>query len=447
LSRAVMKSARGQHAPPAAMELLYQTAPLPFAQGVAAERALFLTLRGSVESQALRRLFLAEREAGRMPDSQTVQPRQLKHLGVVGAGLMGCGIALAALPAGYAVTMLESDAESVARGIQRLGDLMTGAIKAGKLSALRCEDIEKAVSFHVDVEALAACDLVIEAVFEDMAAKKDVLQRIASVVAADCLIATNTSYLDVDALAAAIPNPGRMLGLHFFSPAHIMRLLEVVQAAQTTPEALMSGIQFARRLGKIPVIAGVGAGFIGNRIFRAYRAVAEAMVEDGATPAQVDAAMVDFGFPMGPFAVWDMAGLEISHANRQAKPVMRPDGRRLDLLERLVEAGRLGRKNGLGWYAYMTGEKHGAPDPAVEAIIAVARAEKGIDPTSFTQEAIASQLLAAMFDEGQAILREGIARAASDIDLVMVHGYGFPAHKGGPMFWAQQLSFGAPVGQ
>jgi 3-hydroxyacyl-CoA dehydrogenase len=430
----IAKAARGQAAPVAALALMERTAALPYAEGLAAERALFLELRASREAKALRRLFLAEREAGRLPELKGVEPRIIATVGVVGAGLMGCGIAFAALNAGFRLVLAEGSAEALERGRARMAELMDGAAKSGRLTPDRRAALERAIAYTTDYAAFAPCDLVIEAVFEDFAVKREVFARLDNVVRPEALLACNTSYLDLDAVAGATQDPSRVLGLHFFSPAHVMRLLEVVRGARTAPEALASGIAFGRRLGKIPVVTGVCEGFCGNRILKAYRIVAETMVEDGAAPEAVDAAMVAYGFPMGPFAVQDMAGLEIAYANRKAKPALRPDGRPLGLVEALVEAGRVGRKAGKGWYAYPEGARAGAPDPEAQAIIEGYREAKGLPRRAFSPDAISVALLAAMRAEGEAILKEGIVARPEDVDLVLVNGYGFPAHKGGPMF-------------
>ncbi len=434
LRRDVKKAAKRQAAPVAVLALMERTAGMTYADGVAEERALFLQLRASREAKALRRLFLAERESGRLPELKDVKPREIRTAGVVGAGLMGCGIAFSALNAGLTVIVAEGSEEALARGRARMAELIEGAAQSGRLPPAKRASLEAALSFTTDIAAFAACDLVIEAVFEDMRVKHEVFGKLDAVVRPDCLLASNTSYLDIDAIAAATRDPSRFLGLHFFSPAHVMRLLEVVRGAKTSPEALATGVTFGRKLGKIPVVTGVCEGFCGNRILKAYRIVAETMVEDGAAPEEVDAAMTDFGFPMGPFAVQDMAGLEIAYANRKLKPALRPDGSRLGLVETLVEAGRLGRKNGKGWYAYAEGARAGAPDPEATALIDGYRAAKGLQRRSFTREEIREALLAAMRSEGEAILAESIVARPEDIDLVMVNGYGFPAHKGGPMF-------------
>lgn len=430
----VVKAAKGQAAPLAAFDLMLQTAKVPFTQGLVEERSVFVYLRGTAEAKALRRMFLAERDAGRLPELKDVQARDLHHVGVVGAGLMGCGIGYAALAAGCRVVMIEGDADAVARGRDRMAGLLDGAVQSGRLSAGRRQEMEAALAFSADYAALGSCQLVIEAVFEDLAVKHQVFRKLEAAVPPDCILASNTSYLDLDAIAAALGDPRRFLGLHFFSPAHVMRLLEVVRGADTSRETLAAGVAFGRRIGKIPIVTGVCEGFCGNRILKAYRIVAETMVEDGASPVEIDAAMVEYGFPMGPFAVQDMAGLEIAYANRKLKPALRADGRRLGLVELLVENQRLGRKNGKGWYAYPDGARTGVPDPDVGAMIEVYRTRNEIPHRAFSHRSIQDALLAAMRSEGEAILKEGIVARPEDIDLVLIHGYGFPARKGGPMF-------------
>jgi 3-hydroxyacyl-CoA dehydrogenase len=430
----VRKTARGQAAPVAALDLMEMTAPVDYRTGVAEERATFVFLRTSREAKALRRLFLAERDAGRLPELEGIAPRPVRTTGVVGAGLMGCGIAFSALNTGYRVVIVEGSAEALERGRLRMAELMDGATRSGRLSPHKRQLLEGMLTFSTDFAAFAPCDLVIEAVFEDMAVKHQVFAALEAVVRPDCLLASNTSYLDLDAIGAGLRDPSRFLGLHFFSPAHIMRLLEVVRAAGTSSKVLATGIAVGRKLGKIPIVTGVCEGFCGNRILKAYRIVAETMVEEGAAPEEVDAAMTDFGFPMGPFAVQDMAGLEIAYANRKLKPAFSADGRQLGLVEVLVEAGRLGRKNGKGWYQYAEGARAGTPDPAVRALISNYAVAKDVPQVMRNRVTMRDALLAAMKAEGQAILREGIVARPEDIDLVLVNGYGYPAHKGGPMF-------------
>jgi 3-hydroxyacyl-CoA dehydrogenase len=430
----VHKAAKGQAAPIAALQLMEMTAPVDYATGVAEERATFIFLRSGREAKALRRLFLAERDAGRLPELEGITPIPVKTIGVVGAGLMGCGIAFAALNAGYRVVVVEGSVEALQRGRMRVAELKDAAMKSGRLSTQKRLLLDGLLAMSTDFAALAPCDLVIEAVFEDMAVKHQVFAALEEVVRPNCLLASNTSYLDLDAVAAGLSDPARFLGLHFFSPAHIMRLLEVVRAAGTAQEVLATGIAVGRKLSKIPIVTGVCEGFCGNRILKAYRIVAETMLEEGASPEEVDAAMTDFGFPMGPFAVQDMAGLEIAYANRKLKPAFSADGRQLGLVEVLVDAGRLGRKNGKGWYAYAEGARAGSVDPAVKALISNYAVAKDVPQVMRNRITIRDAVLTAMKAEGQAILREGIVARPEDIDLVLVNGYGYPAHKGGPMF-------------
>jgi 3-hydroxyacyl-CoA dehydrogenase len=433
---------RGQIAPMRALDLLEETASLSFEEAVARDRDLFLELREGNQAKALRHLFLAERAAGRPDELAKVEPREIGRVGVVGGGLMGSGIGYAALLSGYEVVVAEQDASALVRTRERFDALFAGAIKRGRLNEGDKDRLMNRIALTNDMSDLAEADLVIEAAFEDMDVKRDIFQALDATLRPEAVLASNTSYLDIDTIAQAVRDPSRVLGLHFFSPAHVMRLMEVVRGADTAPDVLASGLAVARKLGKIPVITGVCDGFCGNRILKAYRTVAEFLVEDGAAPQDVDAAMTAFGFPMGPFAVQDMAGLEIAYANRkrQGDPAD-PAERRPHLLERLVESGRLGQKNQKGWYRYQEGARGGQSDPETDAIIQAAAAEKGITRTPFPAEEIERRLLAAMINEGARILQEGIVAHSSDVDLVMVHGYGFPRHRGGPMFLAEQNGF------
>ncbi len=433
LENEIRKGAKGQAAPVAAFDLMRQTAKLPYAQGVSEERAVFVYLRASAEAKALRQMFLAEREAGRIPGQENLKLPEIRTVGIVGGGLMGCGIGYAALSAGFGVVMLEAGGEALEKARERMRGLMDASVSSGRLTSEKRGRMEAVLGWTTEFSAFAGADLVIEAVFEDMTVKKDVLSRIEAAVGPECLIATNTSYLDPNVMAAGMKAPERFLGLHFFSPAHIMRLLEVVRCRGASVETLAAGVAFGRRIGKVPVITGVCEGFCGNRILKAYRIVAETLVEDGASPWEVDAAMTEFGFPMGPFAVQDMAGLEIAYANRKTSPALRADGVKLGLVELLVESGRLGRKNGKGWYAYPDGAKTGAPDPDVDNLIEAYRTQRLIPHKRFSRHAIREALLEAMRQEGQALLAEGIVARPEEVNLVLALGYGYPVHKGGPL--------------
>ena len=432
----VLAKARGQQAPVEAVRLV-EAAAKPLAKGVAEERATFLKLRDSAEAAALRHVFFAQRQASKVEDLEGIQPHRVGTVGIAGLGLMGSGIAVAALGAGYTVIGLDRTAEAAEKGGERILGLLQRNHAAGRLDQGAFDAQRDRLSVTESDADLAPCDLVIEAVFDDFDVKVDLFRRLDKVIRPDAILATNTSYLNPDEIAAATAYPERVLGLHFFSPAHVMRLLEVVRCARTAPEVLATGLAFAKKLQKLAIVTGVTEGFIGNRIFSAYRREAEFLLEDGALPHEIDAALENYGFPMGLFAVYDMAGLEIAWARRKRQAAMRdPSQRYVEIADRLCDVGRLGQKAGRGWYAYLEGKRQ--VDPAVTDIIAQCRAKKGITPRAFTEGRILERLLAAMTEEGRKLLDEGIAARESDIDLVMINGYGFPAHKGGPMFAAAQ---------
>ena len=429
--------ARGQNAPREAVRLVRLSSGRPFAEALAEERRTFLALRDSEQAAALRHVFFAERAAAKVSGLEDVKPRRVETIGVVGLGLMGSGIATCALDAGYTVVGIEQTEDAVAKGRSRVEGLLDRAFQSGRIDAAGKADRLQRLTASAVLQSLAAADLVVEAVFDDLAVKTDLFVRLDRIVRPDAILATNTSYLDPDPIAAATSRPERVLGLHFFSPANLMRLLEVVRCARTAPDVMATGMEVAKRLRKLPIVCGVTEGFIGNRIFSAYRREAEFLLEDGALPQQIDAAMEAFGFAMGPFAVFDLAGLEIAWARRKRQAATRdPNARYVDIADHLCEAGRLGMKAGRGWYRYRDGKRE--VDPEVTALIDQRRAAKGLVARSISDDEIRQRLLAAMAAEGTALLSEGIAARASDIDLVMINGYGFPAHKGGPMFAAEQ---------
>lgn len=434
-AKKVLSRSRGQIAPAEAVRLVQAASTARLKDGLADERATFLRLRDSREAAALRHVFFAERQASKVDRLEGVAPRTVETVGIVGTGLMGAGIAVSALNAGYRVIGVEQTEEAAAKGYERIAGLLDKSVQSGRLTDDARRDALGRFEAVSDASKLAQADLVIEAVFDDLTVKTELFRKLDRIVRPDAILATNTSYLNPDEIASATARPERILGLHFFSPANVMRLTEVVDCAATAPDVLASAIAFVRKLGKLPVVSGVTEGFIGNRIYSAYRREAEFMVEDGATPEEVDAALEAWGFPMGIFAVNDMAGLEIAWARRKRQAATRdPGARYVEIADRLCEAGRFGRKTGRGWYDYSNGERRS--DPQVTAMIEAARAAKGIVPHRFSADEIVTRLLAAMAVEGKALLAESIAARASDIDLVMINGYGFPAHKGGPMFHA-----------
>jgi 3-hydroxyacyl-CoA dehydrogenase len=433
LSAKLVQRARGLPAIAEAVRLVTLAAEGPLAEGLAEERASFLRLRDSAEAIALRYVFFAERAARKVAGLEDATARPIRTVGIAGTGLMGCGIAMACLAAGYAVIATDRGPALAESGRARIAALIERALGAGRVDARGADAWRARLSVDGSLEALAPADLVIEAVFDDLAVKTALFAQLDAIVGSSCILATNTSYLNPNALAAATRQPARVCGLHFFSPAHVMRLVEVVRCAETAPDVLATGLAFARQLGKLPIVSGVCEGFIGNRIFSAYRREAEFLIEEGALPEEIDAAVEAYGFAMGPFAVFDLAGLDIAWARRKRQNAQRdPDQRYVDIADRLCEAGRFGQKSGRGWYAYFEGERR--IDPEVIAMIEASRKAKSIVGRRILAAEIVARLLGAMAQEGEATLAEGIAARASDIDLVMINGYGFPAHKGGPMF-------------
>ena len=374
----ILARAGGQNAPKAAVQAVRNAYGLSAKDALAAERDAFLALRADPQSAALRHVFFAERATTKIDRIKGVAPRTLTRIGVIGGGTMGAGIAAACLLSGYQVQMIERDTEAAEAGRSRVHGTLDGSLKRGLISAEKHQKLTGAFAASDRYDDLGNADLVIEAVFEDMNVKKQVFARIEAAARPEAVLATNTSYLDVNEIAAGLDNPARAVGLHFFSPAHIMKLLEIVVPESVGDETLATAVSFAKGLRKIPVLAGVCDGFIANRIMSAYRREAEYMIEDGAMPWDVDAAMVDFGLPMGIFQMGDLAGLDISWAMRKRQAATRdPAQRYVDVGDKLCEMGRFGRKTGRGYYLYQDGSK-GAPDPEVEALIRAESDRKGI---------------------------------------------------------------------
>ncbi len=424
--------ARGQAAPAELATAITAALEGDFAAGCALERRLFLELRGSDQAKAMRHVFFAERQAGRLPELKSVEPRPVARVGIAGAGTMGSGIAGTCLASGFKVVLADPDEGARDRASKRIAYILQ---KAADRGANRAKD--DALTLASGFDSFAECDLVIEAVFEDMAVKTRLMAELARIAPKNAVIATNTSYLDVNQLAAATGRPQDVIGLHFFAPAEIMRLVEVVRAASSGLDAIATGLHIARRLGKLPVVSGVCDGFIGNRILSVYRREMEYALEDGALPWDVDAALEAYGFAMGPFAVSDLSGLDIAWARRKRLAATRnPAERYVAVADRLCELGRFGRKTGSGWYKY-EGTKR-LPDPLVADVIAEERARKGVTPRPVPAEEIQLRARAAIVNEAARILEEGIAASPSDIDLVLLNGYGYPIWRGGPMFDADR---------
>ncbi|TPK82276.1 3-hydroxyacyl-CoA dehydrogenase NAD-binding domain-containing protein [Mesorhizobium sp. B2-4-17] len=423
------RKARGLEAPIACAEAVRNAVTLPFDEALAAERALFVKLVASDQSRAQRHLFFAEREAAKLPGKDIVK-RRIARVGVIGAGTMGGGIAMAFANGGFPVTLLEASHEALQRGLGTIEKNYTVSVSRGSLSEEAKRQRLAQFKGTTDYADLADCDLIIEAAFEDMAVKKEIFGKLDAVAKAGAILATNTSYLDINDIAASTSRPQDVLGLHFFSPANVMKLLEIVRAEKTAPDALATSVDLARRIGKVAVVVGVCHGFVGNRMLAARGSESEALLLEGATPSQIDKAFTDFGWPMGPFQMGDLAGLDIGWRNRKAR------GQTAVIADTLCEQGRFGQKTGRGFYLYEAGARAGAADPEVEALIRGKAAEQGIAPRAISAEEIIERTLYPLVNEGAKILDEGIAARASDIDVVWVNGYGFPVGKGGPMFWA-----------
>ncbi|GAA0769874.1 3-hydroxyacyl-CoA dehydrogenase NAD-binding domain-containing protein [Ideonella azotifigens] len=438
-SAAALKAGKRRPQVQAAIDAIVATATVGIEEGLSNERAVFQRLRVSREAFALRHQFFAERDSAKHPALGDARPRDVRCIAVIGAGTMGSGIAIAALDAGYEVLLLEQEAAALDRGASRIHAHYASRVKGGKVNASVAAACEARLSPSLDWPRIAEADLVIEAVFEEMGVKQQVFQRIDALARPGAVLASNTSYLDLDAIAASTSRPQDVIGLHFFSPANVMKLMEVVRGKASALDALATGLSIGRALKKLPVLTGNAFGFVGNRLYAAYRRQCEFMVEEGAAPEQVDAALEAFGFAMGPFAVADLSGLDIAWRMRQAQVATRePAARHVHIADRLCEAGRLGRKTGAGYYRYPEGASRPQIDPAVTELIAKARSDKGIVPRELGAAEIQRRVMLTLVNEAALLLAEGVAERATDVDVVLVNGYGFPRWEGGPVFWARE---------
>jgi 3-hydroxyacyl-CoA dehydrogenase len=434
------KRSRGLPAPMRCIEAVEAAVTLPFAQGLALERKFFVELVQSSESKALRHVFFAERAASKIPDvPEETRTRPIGTAAVIGFGTMGGGIAMSFVNSGIPVTVFEKDQAALNRGIAMCRRNWEATAKKGRLTMDQVEQRMAFLTTTLDFNALSSADIIIEAAYEDMAVKQDVFKRLDAVSKRGAILATNTSTLDVDQIAAATARPQDVIGTHFFSPANVMRLLEIVRGKQTSKDVLATVMQLAKRLKKVGVVSGVCDGFIGNRMLEQYLRQSMFLVDEGASPEQVDAAMVRFGMAMGPFAVGDLAGLDIGYAIRQRRYVEKPHVTYSRVGDRVVELGRLGQKTGKGWYRYEAGDRTPLPDSAISELVTQYRNEIGMRPRPITDDEIVQRCVYALVNEGARILDEGIALRASDIDVVYLTGYGCPAAKGGPMFYAQTV--------
>jgi 3-hydroxyacyl-CoA dehydrogenase len=428
----------GQIAPQRIVDCIEAACTRPFAEAYAFELAAFNECKASAQRAALIHVFQAEREAARIPGlSADLKPQAIRSAAVIGAGTMGGGIAMSFANAGLPVWLLDANPEGLARGRALIEKNYATSVARGSLSQAQADRALALITGTLEYAAIAEADIVVEAAFEDLVVKKHVFQQLDAVMKPDAVLATNTSTLDIDKIAGATTRPQRVIGAHFFSPANVMKLLEVVRGAHTAPQVIVTTMALAKPLGKTAVLSGNADGFIGNRILAVYGRECDFLLEEGATPWQVDRALQGFGFPMGLYLMRDMAGLDVGWRIRQYREQFRDKSLRYSpIADRLCTLGRFGQKTGAGYYRYSG--RDGSPDPAVEALIEEISREMKIERRAVSDDEIVSRVLSAMANEGLKIVGEGIALRESDIDVTYIHGYGFPRHQGGPMYWAAQ---------
>ncbi len=433
------KKFRGQHAPAKVIDSVEAACTKPAADALAFEAAAFQELFNGEQRKALIHYFFAEREARKIPDiPETVKPQKIASAAVIGAGLMGGGIAMVFANAGIPVTVLDVNDEAVAKGRSVIEKNYATSVARGSMPQSRMDESLGRMRFVNKYEDIGPVDIVVEAVFEDMDLKKRIFAELDRVTPATTILASNTSSLDIDQIASATRRPDKVVGVHFFSPANVMKLQENVRGKATSPQTLATVMALAKPIGKVAVLAGNCDGFIGNRMLQYYTGEAEFMLEEGATPEQIDRVAEGFGMAMGPLAMRDLAGMDTSVRIRAIRrKTLPPDERMTDIVERLVDAGRIGQKAGKGYYRYEGRTR--VPDPEALAIIEESSRANGVTRRPFSDEEVLHRLFFPMVNEAAKELEEGIAIRASDIDVVWVNGYGFPAHRGGPMFWAEQV--------
>ncbi len=435
------RKTRGEHAPLRVLESLEAAATLPFDEGLTRERELFQACLNDPQSSALRHLFFAERNASKVAGlSGDTHAVTIASVGIIGAGTMGGGIAMCFATAGIPVTLLDMHTEGLERGLNLIRKNYAGSVSRGRMSQSQADRALGLISGSTDYAELAQVDLVIEAVFENLQLKQDVFRQLDAVCKPEAILATNTSYQDVNAIAAVTKRPQHVIGLHFFSPANVMKLLEVVRGEHSTDAVILTAMQLGKRIGKVPVLAGVCYGFIGNRMLRQYGREAQLCLIEGASPRQIDSAMEAWGMAMGPLAVSDLAGLDIGYKAREGlTDSQKGDPGSYRIADLLVEQGRIGQKSGRGYYTYNAETRERLDDPSVMAVVVAAAEELGVTRREISDAEIVSRLTTALINEGARILEEGIAQRPGDIDVVYVNGYGFPRYRGGPMHLADQL--------
>ena len=433
-------TAKNFPAPLKCVEAVAAAASKPFDEGLKFERELFQALMLTPESRALRHIFNAERAAAKIPDVPEDTPlREIKKVGMIGAGTMGVGITMNFINVGIPVVLLEMKQEALDKGLKTIRTNYENSAKKGKVTPEQIEQRMALITPTLTYDGFKDVDLVIEAVFESMEVKEQVLKTLDEVCKPGAILASNTSALNLDKIAAFTKRPQDVVGLHFFSPANVMRLLEVVRGAKTAKDVMATSMALAKKIKKMPVVSGVCDGFIGNRIVARYGQASNELLNAGASPSQIDNALQKFGLAMGIYRMGDLAGLDIGYAGRKRRKEANPEAYIPIVADRLAEAGRFGQKTGAGWYRYEAGKRDPIPDPAVDKIIEDFRKERGMTARKVSDEEIIERCIYAMVNEGARIVEEGIAARASDIDVVYLNGYGFPAHRGGPMLYADTV--------
>jgi len=443
MRKSIARRARNQKAPYHCIAAVEAACTMPFDDGARRERELFDELENSAEARALRYAFFAEREVAKLPDIPRETPlRPTEAAAIVGAGTMGGGIAMSFAEFGFPVKLLEVSQEALDRGLQRIRANYETSVRRGSLTEAEMERRLKLIEPVKSYDDIAQCDVVIEAVFERIPVKEEVFRKLDEVMKPGALLYTNTSGIDIDIMAGATRRPQDVAGTHFFAPANVMKLFEVVKGAKSAPDTLATGMVLGRRIGKISAMAGNGDGFVANRSRTPFGTEMNLMVEEGALPEQVDKVMVDFGYPIGPFATADLSGLDIGYDSRQRRAAENPSYRKMPIADMIVETGRLGQKTGAGWFRYEKGDRTPHPDPELARMIKQKTAELGIPQRSFSDEEILRRLLFASVNEACKILEEGKAYRASDIDVMWLNGFGFPRYRGGLMYWADGIGVG-----
>ncbi|MBS37528.1 MAG: 3-hydroxyacyl-CoA dehydrogenase [Thiotrichales bacterium] len=438
---AVAKRAKGQTSPLSCVDAVQAACEHDFDAGLQRESDIFSDCMASDQCEGLIHYFFAERMAAKIPGlSEETEPRNIQTAAVIGAGTMGGGISMCFANTGIPVTVVDTDDEALERGMATVKKNYARSVSRGSITQAQMDERLSCFTTTTDIADIADVDMVIEAVFENLALKCEIFGRLDRVVKAGAVLATNTSTLDINKIAAATERPDDVIGMHFFSPANVMKLCEIVRGAKTSDAVIRSAMAVAKTIGKISALVGVCDGFVGNRMLHKYHLQAGYMIEDGALPWDVDRVFVEFGMPMGPFAMSDLAGLDVGYRVRQEQAKTRPSNvRYVDISDTIVELGRHGQKTGAGYYKYEDGARVGTPDPEIEELIVASSKKKGIERRAFDDDEIKKRLLYSMINEGAKILEEGIAIRPGDIDVIYVNGYGFPAWRGGPMKYADSV--------